>query len=512
MASLSFTPEGQEEVKKRKKLLYSELKENHSNWDNNRCNAWWCWEASKIVDNDPEKLWNKEDTLEKYDLYTEFAQGCSLETLNSFLSGQPIRERVFQAFCLVLGIDWQDIVSLDVVHSKNSDKSAILQKILQKSWVGRTDLIVELSTKLQKDCRFLLLTGMTGIGKTALGCQLIQNLQVSEWVDTIYLNFEDRGISDIAQVADMLLSQWGIAISDEMRQQPQDLWEMLVRKLQRNRYLIQFDSLETLLEGNEDTGWSHFIDSNWLTFFQSFLEIPNCQSRLILTSQDFPTQFQELGYTDYWQETAIKGLKPKERLALFSQIGIEVEASQEQKNYLERIGKAYEGHPLALLMVGVEILGQEFSGDVITYWKNYGHEIEKVEQAHRNTKPTSENPNFKIDRLNANLKIFVQIRIENSLFRLKQHFSDAYYLLLCGSVYNHPYPQDAWFYVLRKWLSYQPDMYQIQVALEVLFDRYLVEPIPDPSENGELLRIHNLIRSVARSLTYKEKQNSQSKA
>ena len=39
MANLKISPEGQEEVKNRKKLLYDELRENYQGWNNEQCNA-----------------------------------------------------------------------------------------------------------------------------------------------------------------------------------------------------------------------------------------------------------------------------------------------------------------------------------------------------------------------------------------------------------------------------------------------------------------------------------------
>jgi Cdc6-like AAA superfamily ATPase len=48
------------------------------------------------------------------------------------------------------------------------------------AWVGREQLVAELSQKLRGQCRLLLILGLTGIGKTALAEKLVVQLQ--DWL------------------------------------------------------------------------------------------------------------------------------------------------------------------------------------------------------------------------------------------------------------------------------------------------------------------------------------------
>ncbi len=98
----------------------------------------------------------------------------------------------------------------------------------------------------------------------------------------------------------------------------------------------------------------------------------------------------------------------------------------------------------------------------------------------------------------------VKKKVEDSFARLKEDFPDAYVLLCVGAAYRRSVPKDAWFYGLQKRLGYQEEQ-RLLVALEALGDRYLVEVEPF-IEDEELLRQHNLIRSVA--LTHSKKMKT----
>ncbi len=58
--------------------------------------------ASRILE--PDKNWQE---LELY------AYGCNRQTWERFLRGIPIRDRSFQAFCQVLGINADDVIKIN---------------------------------------------------------------------------------------------------------------------------------------------------------------------------------------------------------------------------------------------------------------------------------------------------------------------------------------------------------------------------------------------------------------
>jgi hypothetical protein len=456
--------------------------------------AQWCREASKVIDQ--KTNWEAEDCVAN-DI---FVDGCSIPTLKNFLAGKPINARVFQVFCQVKGVNWQDVV--DPNSNSQLQQQAEETRSIENFWVGRQTLIAELSAKLRGDCRVLVLTGITGIGKTALAYQLAKVMQAEGLQRERPLNFDDDISRDFGSVAADLLIRWGEIVTADDRKEPEQLLYRLLRQLQNNRYLVQMDSVEMLLDGDEDTGWNNFQDEWWVTFFQRLLAASDCQSLLILTSQDFPNQFQELGNAELRPCQSLAGLEPLERLELFARTGIEVDGISPSTRYLERIGKAYEGHPLALLVIAGEIWSDDFAGDVVAYWKKYGHEIKEIEKVSQQEEAESENDRFRLDRFTKRLKELVKKKVEKSLGRLKEDFHDAYILLCGGAAYRQAVPKEAWFKGLKEHLGYEEN--RLLVALEALGDRYLVE-FDKFIESKERIRQHNLIRSVAIAHARKER-------
>ncbi|MCC3600079.1 MULTISPECIES: ATP-binding protein [unclassified Microcoleus] len=464
--------------------------------------AQWCREASKVLD--PTTNWEAED----YVAGDIFATGCTTQTLKNFLAGKFINARVFHIFCEVRGVNPQNVVdsSSNIQLHQGTEKA----RFIENFWVGRKDVIAELTKKLLADCRVLVLTGITGIGKTALAYQLAKVLFSNGFQRERALTFDEDIARDFVSVAASLLIRWGEMVTVDDRKDPERLLYRLLRKLQNNRYLVQMDSLEMLLNGDEETGWNNFQEQYqgewWVRFFQQLLALPECQSCLILTSQDLPTEFQELGNAEHQHFKTLTGLELLEQLTLFQETGIEVEPESQNRPYLERIGAAYEGHPLALLVIAGEILSEPFYGDAVAYWKKYGHEIEAIEKARQQEEVQSEDDRLRLERFSPKLRELVKKKVESSFARLAKDFPDAYILLCVGAAYRRSVPRDAWFYALQKRLGYQEE--QLLVALEALGDRYLVE-VEEFMEAEELFRQHNLIRSVALAHSKKVKMRIQ---
>jgi hypothetical protein len=292
------------------------------------------------------------------------------------------------------------------------------------SWVGRESLIQDLSTRIRSSCRLLILVGITGIGKTALGERLA--VELSDWFEGDWSKFHEENFdheqqsNDFASVAARWLEKWGELITREDRQDTQRLLYRLVRHLRKNRYLVQLDSLENILQGNEEKGWSDFKDEWWVRFFESLLAADSCESCIILTSQDLPAQIPTIGtrYQNFWYCQPLSGLEEPERLALFHKTGLDVGTDSTGKPYLERIGRAYEGHPLALRVIAGEIRNKPFDGNVRAYWNKYGREVEEVEKAVQEAKTkgitASADDKFNLHRYTRNLRWNVRVRLQKT--------------------------------------------------------------------------------------------------
>lgn len=370
------------------------------------------------------------------------------------------------------------------------------------TWVGRESLIQDLSPRIRSACRLLILVGITGIGKTALGERLA--VELSDWFEGDWSKFHEENFeneqqsNDFASVAARWLEKWGELITPEDRKDTQRLLYRLVRHLKENRYLVQLDSLENILQGNEEEGWSDFKDEWWVRFFESLLAADSCESCIILTSQDLPAQIPTIGtrYQNFWYCQPLSGLEEPERLALFDKTGLDVGTESTGKPYLERIGRAYEGHPLALRVIAGEIRNQPFNGNVLAYWNQYGREVEEVEKAIEEAKTkgitASADDKFKLHRYTRSLRRNVRVRLERTFNRLQKDVRYAYILLCEASVYRCPVPEDFWLSHLEDW---DRDEDEQQMALDALRDRYLVEGVVEGDRC--LLRQHNLIRGVS---------------
>jgi formylglycine-generating enzyme required for sulfatase activity/nucleoside phosphorylase/tetratricopeptide (TPR) repeat protein len=434
----------------------------------------------------------------KNDKWYAYAAAVAAGFTKHFLLDEPLAPRNI-AGEQGLGDDSGSKVDLKTVQSeKVPSVSSPNFFACDDAWVGRDNLIQDLSDRIRGNCRLLMLVGMTGIGKTALGERIA--VEIVDWFENDWSHYHqenfnnDQQASDFASVAARWLEKWGEIVTPEDRKDPQRLLNRLIEHLCENRYLIQMDALEYILWGYEE-GWSDFKDIWWLKFFDSYLKVDSCESRFILTSQDLPEAIQEIGMQsqNFWYCQPLSGLRQPEQVALFAKTGLDVVSPN--RNYLERIGNAYEGHPLALRVIAGEIKNKPFNGNVQAYWNKYGSEVEEVEKAIAEAQTgisVGADDRWQLDRFTKTLKINVRSRLNKTFARLQEDAKWAYILLCESSVYRCPVPEDFWLSHLEDWDRSEEEQ---RIALDTLRERYLVEELLE--ENKCLLRQHNLIRSVA---------------
>ncbi|MEA5448379.1 NB-ARC domain-containing protein [Leptolyngbya sp. CCNP1308] len=411
----------------------------------------------------------------------------SLGTLRRFWQRIPIRAESFVAICEAAGVDWQQVIASDAALAEPSSEDAYGVT----GWVGRVALLDEVVQRCQQGCRLLFVTGMTGVGKTALVDQVCQRLE-AEFADQQWVKFDGRDRTEFAQVAPCLAE----GTSDLAAVSAEEGVAAVVQALTSQPKLVVLDGLEATLQGNEEIGWSEFKDIHWGHFFKRLLAAQACQSVVLVTSQEFPAVLRAVVSRDEaaWHGVNLKGLEPAEREQLFAALGLDGERAANSQAWLRRIGAAYEGHPLALKVIAGEILAPPFDGNLAAYWNTYGDEIEQLEQSMQAVDLESEDDPLRLDCYTRQLRQIVRQRIETSFQRLQQEVPLAYQLLCLGSVYRRPVVEAFWLNLLA---PFQAQGELSQLMLEALLDRYLVE---ETVEHHQLhLRQHNVIRSIALS-------------
>jgi hypothetical protein len=424
----------------------------------------------------------------------------ALSTVSNFCRGVKVSIAKFEEISEALGLEARALIQGQrAPQTSAADGDGALPTpfyAYDEGWVGRETVVAEAIARITGDCRLFLITGIAGVGKTALAERL--SLDLSAFGKPLRENFDaqDRA-ADFGSFAARLLEKLGQVVTPSDRTNIPRLLARLCQTLQTTRRLVLIDSLEVLLQGDEQAGWSEFEDDAFLPFFQQVLTAETFQSRLILTSQELPTQLLAFGtrYRNFWYAQPLTGLSETEQLALFEKTGLEIGPEAAGHPYLVRIGQAYEGHPLALRVIAGEMGSRPFFGHVVAYWQRYHPEIEAVEQAIAAAaagQAVGAEDKWQLDRFTRTLRRNVRLRLEQTFQRLQRDVRFAYILLCEAAVYRCAVPEDWWLSHLEYW---DCDENSRLLALDALKDRFLVEEAIAAGEYT--LRQHNLIRSVS---------------
>ncbi len=433
------------------------------------------------------------------DIEFAYKLGCSVirltgipEHLTPILRKKHILEDIYSSKMTVPAIqlpiftpgNTENLISLPNQKPQLQRHSIMLSTYNPETWVGRENHVTSLSNKLQGQCRLLMLTGLTGIGKTALAEYLANSiLETNTHSHFRFFSFSFDGVQspDFISLARQLLEQkLNILLLEEEKRDKFLLIQRLTQILKNGSYWLQLDSLEVLLLEDEQ-GRNSFIDKTWLEFFR-YLFTTDCSSRCIITSQVLPEDLETIAsrYSNFYYVQALSGLIENEQLDLFKKIfssSLEIN-NLESLNYLKQIGRAYEGHPLVLQVVAGEILASPFQGNIKHYCQYYQTELAEVLQENTQAGHT----NIRSRRLENQVKK----RVRQSLTQLPEQ---ARQMLYKSSVYRCPVPVTFWWAMLSEELS-------SHAAFNTLCERYLVE-FEDFNGNSSLIRQHNLIRNIA---------------
>jgi tetratricopeptide (TPR) repeat protein len=437
-------------------------------------------EGLQIIDVARKKRgWTKKATAWRQAADNQFSDS----TLDRFWAKTLISQENFVAICKAVGEDWERIADLPTLTPVIAPLR--FSAYNPQTFTGRDAEIEQFTMLLSGSCRILAITGMTGIGKTALTERVVANLMEIPKSPTLpYIRFslDDRSLSpDFSITGSALLRTLGEEPTLADQQDSANLLAHILKRLCSNPCRLQIDSLERLLKGNEQEGWSEFCDPLWLDLLHQFISGNDCPSQLLLTSQDITGDLDAVAsrYSEFYQCQTLRGLKSHEQQEFFQKLGLfaDPDCTATDLDYLNRIGAFYDGHPLVLQVIADEILQPPFQGNIARYWHHY--EAEFSETAAPMTNKLAQSRLFRRR---------VRQRVEQTIQRLP---SNARQMLCACAVFRRPVPIGFWLAMLT---DEEP-----QAGFDMLQDRHLVEFVP-ASDNTFLVRQHNLIRSVAYNL------------
>ncbi|MGC1308106.1 MAG: hypothetical protein WA885_12830 [Phormidesmis sp.] len=399
----------------------------------------------------------------------------SAATLKRFWRGVPIGQDSFEAICQAVNVNAAQIAQPQITQPQIAQIQTTQIQTAQPSqpsaltyddlWVGRSALVSQLRAQIKGTTRLLCLSGLTGIGKTALARYVASGL--TDYV-CIHLTCELEDPPTLAAIAHALPQP---AHKSHLILNPYELLD----HLRVHPYLLIIDGLEQLLDSDPATGWSSFKGKIWNSFFQTILTAKQCKSRFILTCQNRPNELEIVGerYPTRWCLQHVAGLPEDEQIELFQQMGLACQPQSQAREYLSHIGALYDGHPLSLQVIARDIT-LSFDGNVVAYWNEY--------------EPYLQTLSFNLHNHSRMLGEQLQPKLERTLAQLQRQLPEAYTLLQSGCQYSVPKPSYVWLQNL--FAKSLPQRF----LLDALCDRALL--MPSILNNRIHFHLHPLVRSV----------------
>lgn len=261
------------------------------------------------------------------------------------------------------------------VHSVLGHSKQHLQKIavsaaqkihsVDRDWGEAPDALMFIGRKEELDtlkqwvipdnCRVIVVSGMGGIGKTALAVKLAQQVQ-GEFQYLIWRSL--RNTPSAEQFLSELLEFFNPLESVALQASLETKLSKLMEYLQAHRCLLILDNFESVLESGNLRG-------DYQEGYQGYGQLlrrvaaESHQSCLLLTSREQPRSItaREKGNV---QSLRLGGLKPEEGQLILQSQGIFSDSNEDYRQLTDRYG----GNPLALNIVATTI--QDLFGNDMT--------------------------------------------------------------------------------------------------------------------------------------------------
>jgi len=360
-----------------------------------RCEQGWGWStddddgclliASRIIDDS-----------RSYEPGGPYANGISGGTWKRFLAGRhPIRASAFKAYCQALGLNWQDVIARDTLVQTVPSPTVGFQDWGEapeiSSFLGRSQELSRFKSSMEIDrCRLIGVSGMAGIGKTAVVVKAAEAAQ-SQFEALIYRSLQSA--PPLAELLSELIDVLGSSVEKEavcetaakeppmQEAEPRDVslrdvspipspsnhdsidsqLSVLMDYLRDRRCLLILDDGETVLQGGELVG-QYLPGYEGYGSFLRRVGTERHQSCLVLISREQPREVSAFASAgNPVRELNLKGMSIEDGRAFLESTGLVKRGSN-----FDVLIQRYRGNPSALRVVS-KIVREFFGGDVIQF-------------------------------------------------------------------------------------------------------------------------------------------------
>ena len=301
----------------------------------------------------------------------EVPDTVSIGTWKRFRSGHNIKPINFQAFCQVLGLNWEEIVDNTQPTSWDFKNAPTIPY-----FYGRTQELDTLKKWiLQKNkCNLILLLGRGGIGKTSLSIRLITEIQ-NNFNYIIWQSLEE------SPTIENILEDSIKFFSDQKETAlPETLDEKITRLIHyfsSSRCLLILDNAESILEIGNKTGKYREGYQGYGNLVRRIAESSH-QSCLLITSREKPQAIDIIAKKIKTIEILeLEALSLENSQKIFTEYGKFSGSEDEWKLVIEH----YAGNPSALEVVAgniQEVLGGDLSKFVENHLKSGQPKFEEI--------------------------------------------------------------------------------------------------------------------------------------